>query len=217
VIVKELAQKLARFQTLKVPLKKENVIFKNIRDLHIKIYQRFPDLDQTITQFNLEMLKTKSILAEVDWCEKVVHALNASECFVHHDFRNMNLLAKDVGGTEGNHLVICDFEYACHGYRGMDFGTLFSHWGIQGFVKHPLSSGNVMKAFFEEYIAEMVKINGEDYLKDKRNCSDFMIKETKIFHLVGQLFGCMLCLGEENDNQMDQAFNHENLMVSLSC
>jgi len=216
-MVKELAQKLARFQALKVPLKKENVIFKDIRDLHPKMYQRYPDLDQTIAKLNLETIKKniKNILVEVDWCEKVVHSLNASESFVHHDFRNTNLLVKDVGGTEGNHLVVCDFEYACQGYRGIDFAILFTSWGIPGFFKKPLPGDNIMKAFFEEYIAEMVKINGEDYLKDKRNCSDFMIKETKLFHLFGRIFQCLVFLGIEDDNQTEN-FNRESMMVSLS-
>jgi thiamine kinase-like enzyme len=212
--VTELAQKLARFQALKVPFKKENATFKNFKDLHTRMYQRFPGLEQMIVQLNLETLKSKSILTEVDWCEKVVHALNASQSFVHYDFRDMNLLVKDVGGTEGNHLVVCDFEYASYGYRGIDFGSLFYQWGRQGMVKHPLPVDNVMKAFFDEYIAEMVKINGENYLKDKRNCSDFMIKETKIFHLVRQLFICMICIGMEDDNQIE-TFNKENMLVSF--
>jgi thiamine kinase-like enzyme len=209
-----LAQKLARFHSIKAPLPKQNLTLFNFRDSYRKAFVKHPDLKQQLVDLKLELLQKTDIIAELDWLERVTKAMDCPVGFIHHDYKNMNLLVKNESDSPGNNIVVCDFEYACYGYRGIDFGILFSNWGMQGFQKHHLPSKEVLSGFLNEYIKESVKIHGEKFARNASNSVERMIKEVHVFHLAMCVFRIAIFLGIEEDSQMEN-FNRANMMVSL--
>ena len=211
-----MAQKLARFHSLQVPLSKKNYLHKNLVDLHDRAYKKF-SIDQLIAELKLETLANNDLISEFEFIKKLMVKADSPVVFVHDDFRNSNLLVKDEGGIEGDMIVVCDFEYANYTYRALDFGMLFSQWGEKKFERKPLAADEVMRPFFEEYIDEMIRIHGrEKYLSDKRNTVERMLLEAKVFHLIGIMFGCVFCLQLDEEKQIEM-FSRSSMMVSVRC
>jgi len=215
--VKELAQKLARFHSLQVPLSKKNHLHQSIVDLHARAYKKYP-IDQLIAEMKLETLANNDLISEFEFIKKLMIKTDSPVVFVHNDFRNRNLLVKDEGGIEGDMIVVCDFEYANYTYRAYDFGTLFSKaWGGMALKRKPLVADEVMRPFFEEYIDEMIRIHGrEKYLSDKRNTVERMLLEVKVFHLIPIMFACVFFLQADEEKQMEM-FTRTSKMVSVRC
>jgi len=102
-----------------------------------------------------------------------------------------------------------------YGYRGLDFGTMFSEWGrnINDFMKvHQFPDESVTKPFFDEYIAESVKIHGKEYSVEKLNSSEQLVKEAKIFTLVSNLIFVTYVL-KTDESAVDLEFDKKKQMV----
>jgi len=211
--VKELAQKLARFHALKVPLSKKNNLLKNLVDSYSLAYQKHP-IDKEIRDFKLETLLSTDLKKELDYIEKLMIELDSPVVFAHNDYRNSNLLVKDEGGTEGDMIVVVDFEFANFTYRGTDFSWLFNAWGGSTFKAKPLPDDKVMRPFFEEYIQGNIKIYGkEKYLSDERNTVERMLVEVKVFHLFMMISGTVMCMKADEEKGVD-SISRPNIMVS---
>ena len=215
-MVKELAQKLAKIHYTKVPTKKKLRLFKQMRANVKESYEKFP-IDQLIDDLKLDCLKENDLLKEMDFVERIILKLNPKIVFIHNDFRNTNILVKEKN-NEQDKLTICDFEYGHYGYRGSDFGFLFSTWGIHKFVLEPeFVTDDIMRPFFQYYNEECIKINGEEYLKDERNTIENLIREAKIFYLSFSLLGVTFCLCKDHQDDMkfgEKSVNKNLMMVS---
>jgi len=175
-------------------------------------YQKFP-INQLIDECNCQTLKDNDLKQEIEWIKNLINRTHSPTVFGHNDFRGDNIMV-----TESKELVLCDFEYSCYGYRGWDFGLLFSEWGRtrNDLMKlHDFPKDSVIKPFIEEYISEMIKINGDKYLGNSLNSVEQILKEVKVFALVSNLFSVPYILKLDEEKGENTLWNRKNYMVLI--
>ena len=199
-LLQQLAEKLAKFHSLKAPIKRKNDFFDRIPSLIQKLQQLKPNKDQLIKTLELKSLEKINFVEELNWFERIVKDLNPPIVLSHNDFTQRNILIREEKEEEKSltsdvsknkivdKIVVFDHEYSNYSYRGNDFSRLFAQWGKKLFEVKPLPSDQLIKSFLSYYLNECVKIHGENYKNDERNSIEFMLKETKVFHLGFKLF-----------------------------
>ncbi|XP_054157298.1 choline/ethanolamine kinase-like, partial [Oppia nitens] len=188
-LVKELAEKLARIHAMDVPISKtNNWLFKYFDDNYRAANKSF-DIPVLIDESNCETLKTYDLYEELCWLKDQIRSIDSPINFTHVDFRGGNIMV-----TENDGIVLCDFEYSCYGYRGYDFGTIFLEWGQEYWANRKdgqtseYSYDQRILSFLELYNSESTKLLGDKFAKDQRNDVKRMVKEVKLFSLVGLMF-----------------------------
>ena len=169
------------------------------------------DLKALIDESKSETLKTYDIKQEVEWLKKTILESKSVLTFTHIDFRGSNIMVTETDG-----IVLCDLEYSCYGYRGFDFGTLFSEWGrVWGKWNEPHEYPNdeTIKPFIDSYIEESTKLNGNKFSDDYRNSSENLLKEVKLFSLVGNMWIIIFMLKINEAIIADIPFNKLESMV----
>jgi choline/ethanolamine kinase len=129
-LVNELSRKLARVHAMDVPIKKTgNWVFETFDSFYEIAYQKFP-INQLIEECNCETLKKHDLKKEIQWLKNCVKETNSPIVFCHNDFRGSNIMVTDPNnnniGDKKDRITLCDFEYSSYGYRGYDFGCIFS-------------------------------------------------------------------------------------------
>ncbi len=200
--MKEVAKKLARLHSTKVPIKKnKDWVMKTMDHNFEKAYKKFP-IDQLIEENDCQSFKKYNLMDEINWLKKCVSATKSPICFCHNDFRGNNIMVNEL---DLNHnfnpisekITFCDFENSNYGYRGSDFGTIFGEWnrdlnGYKGVQNFPEDS--TIKPFISEYISESIRIDGKEYENNKINSFKQILKEIKVFTLVSSMFMLSTCL-----------------------
>ncbi|CAG2181022.1 unnamed protein product [Oppiella nova] len=134
--VKLLAQKLAKFHGLDVPIPKDST--KNTMKLLFEEWLGPEDIlsfkegvvYEEIQKQKLQAFKEMDLLAEMAWLRQVVVDLNSPVVFSHNDLNRKNILV--VKGDENNNqnldLYLIDFDWSNYMYRGADLGDYFANW-----------------------------------------------------------------------------------------
>lgn len=164
-------------------------IFQTYDTLYESAFKKFP-INELIEEYNCETLKKYDIRHEIEWIKKRIIEIDSPILFCHNDFHAANILVTQPNNNSDERIVLCDFEYSGYSYRGLDFGTLFIEWGrgINDFMKiGDFPNQCITNLFFEEYIAESVKIHGNGYSAKKSNSIEHLTREAKIFSLVSNL------------------------------
>ena len=198
--MKDLAQRLARIHAMEVPIKRSGNWLFDYFDESLKLAKERFDLKALIEESKFQTLKTYDIEEELQWLKKAIIESESPHIFTHLDFRGSNIMI-----TESDGIVLCDFEYSCYGYRGFDFGTFFTElgygrlvdgrvWG-QSTQPHEYPSDETIKQFIGPYIEESIKLKGKQFSEDNRNSIENILKEVKLFSLVGFMWTIMFLLG----------------------
>ena len=211
-LVEEVARKLSRIHAMDVPIKRTgNWLFDYFDDSYKLANERF-DLKALIDECKCETLKTYDIGEELEWLKKAVIESRSPHVFTHIDFRGSNIMI-----TESDGIVLCDFEYSCYGFRGFDFGTIFSEWGRDFGSWHlPLEfpSDDTIKPFIDSYIDESIKLKGKQFSEDNRNSFENLLKEVKLFSLAASMW-IILFLQKMNESVIEGIpFDKVETMVS---
>ena len=202
---------MARVHAMDVPIKKTgNWVFDTF-DKFYEISENLFDLKTLYEESNCPTLQTKNLSQEIKWIKQVVLECDSPINFTHVDFRGSNIMV-----TETNGIVLCDLEYSCYGFRGVDFGSIFVEWGhnIEDFIK-PLNFVDDKKflPFIESYIEESVKLRGNEFIEDKRNSIEHILKEGKVFSLVSLMFFVLISLKSNESIIADIPFDKKKSMV----
>ncbi|CAG2178421.1 unnamed protein product, partial [Oppiella nova] len=178
-MVTKLAHKLAAIHSLEVPLKLSHNWIADSYDHFFHLSKQRFDLNSMFNEYDLETLKTHDLSEEIQWMKELILATDSPVTFAHNDFSENNIMV-----TKSNDIVVCDYEYSCRGYRGYDFGSLLLVWrrnACEIRKPHEFPDDHTLRQLIEPYIEESVKLNGNEFLKDKRNSVESMLREVKVF------------------------------------
>ncbi|CAG2180116.1 unnamed protein product, partial [Oppiella nova] len=198
-----LAQKLAKFHSLNIPIPK-TVLKKPQSLLEGKVRQE-------IVAKNLTTFLTLNLLDEMPWIGERVLRVKSPVVFSHNDFNRTNILIRESNDNKSQNLEIffIDFDYSNYNYRGYDLGKYFSTWAqeIPEYCAGPnvqFPTDTQMSVFIEAYIEEMVNIYGNSYVNNEINSIDSIIREAKSKAEIG--FNCYRKL----KNRVLQEYPHLN-------
>ena len=212
-LVEEVSRKLARIHAMDVPLKRTGSLLFDFFDDTYRVGNESFDLKALIDESHSQTLKDYDVGQELEWVKKIILDLNPVQTFVHGDYRGANILI-----TESDGIVICDFDLSSYGYRGFDFGTIFCElgrqWG-QWEDPHQFPNEQTFKVFINSYIEESVKLKGKQFIEDNRNSFENILKEIKVFTLVGYIWIVMFLLAKNESIIPGVPFDKLQLMVMI--
>ncbi|GFO01320.1 choline/ethanolamine kinase [Plakobranchus ocellatus] len=123
------AEKLARFHTLDMPLCKKPRWFKSLVRGWIKDVKNNLDKRTEIKDALQKMSPNFDLEAEYKELLRTASNLNCPVVFCHNDLQGGNvLLADQASGSTSAGITIIDWEYAHYNYRGFDLGNHFNEW-----------------------------------------------------------------------------------------
>ncbi|CAG2166656.1 unnamed protein product [Oppiella nova] len=213
-----LAQKLAKFHSLQMPVPKDSThysttnIFEKWFDQKLRDSYRTGIIRKHITAQNLEIFSKLDFIEEVEWYQRTVTELRSPIVFSHNDFNRRNILIQESdnnNSTDNPDIYLIDFDWSNYNYRGVDFGQYFSRWGQTDteFGSGDFPADTQMYDFIEAYIQEMTKIYGKSYAQNEINSRERLIKESKVLALLAYIKDILYCM-----DSTDSRDNHEMLM-----
>ncbi|CAG2164307.1 unnamed protein product [Oppiella nova] len=115
--------------------------------------------------------------------------LKSPEVFSHNDLNRRNILVSNGDNDQNFEVFIIDFDWSSYMYRGLDIGDYFINWCQTGtdFGANNFPTDPQMYAFIDAYIAEMNALSDNTYAKQGINSRETLVKEAKIFALMGYI------------------------------
>ena len=102
----------------------------------------------------------------------------------------------NVSDTDGNRIVVVDYEFCNYAKRGLDFVHLIKEWGndnaffdFQNLYYPPEES--LLKHLLQYYYDECVRIYGQEFSDNPLNSVEHLIKEMKVYWLFIQFEGAL--------------------------
>lgn len=203
-MVRELFQKIAQIHAMDVPLPKKHWLFEEMD----KFYQETLNTDRVkdlLNQVQCHALLRGDFKDEITWIRGVVTSLNSPLVFSHNDLLSPNILVLEGNRKIGEQLILCDFEYAGYGHRGLDLGTVISEWGrlwTDFDTKQNFPDDSTIKHLLEIYVEECERISGKGYTEKAINSLDQLVKEVKLFALAYKLFMVLLFLKPDGEDDL---------------
>ncbi|CAG2163283.1 unnamed protein product [Oppiella nova] len=164
-LVALLAQKMAKFHSLRPPVNRQNIdmfntfrkIFNMNTSLQIKQSLEDPVIVQQIREYNLRTFLEVDLIHENSWLERAIHELMSPIVFSHNDFNRRNILIHESPNDQNMDIYLIDFDWTNYSYRGADFGTYFCSWGQRelDFGSGDFPTDTQMYPFIDAYIQEM--------------------------------------------------------------
>ncbi|XP_013407263.1 choline/ethanolamine kinase isoform X2 [Lingula anatina] len=126
-ISKRIAQVMAKFHVLDMPVNKEPVamfemIAKWLQEASSLTLENAKPYDKVL----LEKIFSFKIEAEFETLKDFVIGVNSPVVFCHNDLQEGNILC--FGDTDDMELMAIDFEYCNYNYRGCDIANHFNEW-----------------------------------------------------------------------------------------
>ncbi|CAG2116132.1 unnamed protein product [Medioppia subpectinata] len=217
-IVTKLAQKLATFHSLTVPVPKNSAeltrsnIFDKWFDDKFRASVRSGAVRKHIVGANCATFLRHDFVTETEWFQRAVRDLQSPIVFSHNDFNRRNILireTRDNNNTTGSaadntdsnghpmaNIYLIDFDWSNYNYRGLDFGQYFSRFGQldTDFGAGDFPSDRQMWPFIDAYIEKMCDIYGNSYAKLEINSRHVIIKETKLLALLAYIKDILYCM-----------------------
>ena len=199
-IMNDLAIKLAKYHTLKPPMDKKTFWIRRslTEDLEEFNDRKIVGQRELFAAHEFKALLETDIKTEFEW---VAHRLDSFESpivFGHNDFRIGNILL-----TEDSGLLLSDFDHSFFGYRALDFASMFANFYTTDEQRLGFKDETVVTEFIASYVKQCQQICGKEYSDNKHNSVEHIIKETKLFLMVYQLFIAKVLIGERCLPSMD--------------
>lgn len=126
---RQIAQKLAQFHTLDMPLCKEPRFISDMVDKWLI------DVDESLkrnrnpkdAQF-VQKFKSYNLSKEWEVLRETLASVHSPVVFSHNDLQEGNILYFKDGPDPSKRLTVIDWEYCSYNYRGNDFGNHFCEW-----------------------------------------------------------------------------------------
>ena len=198
---------------MEVPIKKSGNWIADTFDNHFKEAKRSFDLNKLFQDSKSETFLKNDLKEELEWLKQACVDIESPVTFTHVDFRGSNLMVTEPD----DEIVVCDLEYSCYGFRGVDIGFLFYEWNREfadwlKYIEYP--DDDTVRPFVRSYIDESVKLNGKEWSEDYRNSEKHILKEAKVFALVSiMVFITMSLKANENIIEIGRPFDKLEQMV----
>lgn len=188
---RQIAQRLAQFHRLDMPLCKEprfitDMVDKWIIDVTESLNRNRQPKDVSLVQ------KFKSYNLQKEWevLKKILSQLHSPVVFSHNDLQEGNILYFKDCADPDKRLTVIDWEYCSYNYRGNDFGNHFCEWTydyhVNTFPYYKETPENYpareqQYEFFKAYLQEMGETITEEKLSD-------MYEEANTYALLSHFF-----------------------------
>ena len=220
IAVKLLAQKVAKMHSKYIPIarngtqKTMKIVFEDWFDRKRIESYRQGVIQKEIEKQKCETLMEMDFVAEMAWVRKAVVHLKSPEVFSHNDLNRRNILVRNGDNDHNLDVFIIDFDWSGYMYRGLDIGDYFINWCQTGtdFGANNFPTDPQMYAFIDAYIAEMNALSDNTFAKQGINSRETLVKEAKIFALMGYIKELEYCFYE-----VFVKGNMEFMVISLIC
>ena len=150
-----------------------------------------------------ESLKRLDFSSQLFWVKKAILRADKILVFSHSDLNRGNILIDEKSGNLD--IFFIDFDFSGHNFRGIDFGRYFSSWKQKdpNFGHEDYPTDQQMYPFIDAYIEEWNRLTGNQFSKNELNSREHIIKEAKLFTLMGVLIDVLFCIwkvGAEPDS-----------------
>ncbi|KAI8784068.1 choline/ethanolamine kinase-like isoform X1 [Biomphalaria glabrata] len=122
------AEKLAQFHSLDMPLCKKPRWFKSLVRGWIRDIQNNLDSNSVTMSRLQEKCPLFNMDTEFNELLKMANDLNCPIVFCHNDLQGGNILLADKATPQTPRMTIIDWEYGHYNYRGFDLGNHFNEW-----------------------------------------------------------------------------------------
>lgn len=214
--LQELASKLAKFHSLEVPIAKNDTIeqVKGIQEWMTKaadnVENKEGDIYKRLVRYGAVDILNGNFREQVQFVIGKILVSNQPIVFSHCDFNHTNILmVKNKPNEEKEQVCFIDFDFSGYHFRGMDIGKFFSNCDQD----HIFSGGDVigddkMLQFIRYYIEENDRLQKNQYSKQSYNDPIVIMKEAKLFVLMGYLIDITFCMWYTNmiDEDKHQEF-----------
>uniref|UniRef100_A0A8C7DII5 Ethanolamine kinase n=1 Tax=Oncorhynchus kisutch TaxID=8019 RepID=A0A8C7DII5_ONCKI len=132
----EIAEKMAKFHGMRMPFNKEPKWLFGTIDKYLNQVMRLTFTREWKKSWGLNTFRMHSnfcfLPAEI-WlvflCRSLLDSTHSPVVFCHNDCQEGNvLLLSGREGSDGQKLMLIDFEYSSYNYRGFDIGNHFCEW-----------------------------------------------------------------------------------------
>ena len=205
-VIQILAQKLARFHSIESPIPRDGTkrwLYYVIDDfLEMEespngnggTFDCVRSVYQTIKSSNYESLKRLDFSRQMSWIKSAILRADKILVFSHCDLNRGNILIHK--NSQKLDVFLIDFDFCSYNYRGIDFGRFFSSWKQEdpnfGFEDYP--TDEQMNPFIDAYIQEQNILTNNQFSKSNLNSREHIIREAKLFTLVGVLIDVLFCI-----------------------
>ncbi|KAH9494791.1 hypothetical protein Btru_020625 [Bulinus truncatus] len=181
------AEKLAQFHNLDMPLCKKPRWFKSLVRGWIKDIQNNSDLNRVTISHLKEKCPSFDLDTEFSELLKMANDLNCPIVFCHNDLHGGNILLAEKATSHTQKMTIIDWEYGHYNYRGFDLGNHFNEWtfdytmcGKPGFtfVSSNFPSKEKQFQFFRSYL----KASGKEEISQSDLVNIYVETNTLALH-----------------------------------
>ncbi|XP_020336290.1 choline kinase alpha-like isoform X1 [Oncorhynchus nerka] len=124
----EIAEKMAKFHGMRMPFNKEPKWLFGTIDKYLNQVMRLTFTREShIRKF--ARLRSYNLPQEMESLKSLLDSTHSPVVFCHNDCQEGNvLLLSGREGSDGQKLMLIDFEYSSYNYRGFDIGNHFCEW-----------------------------------------------------------------------------------------
>lgn len=192
-----LAQKIARFNALQVPIPR-NVHLKNMDMVFNKWIPRekietdfYSGLRQDLDRLACVTFLEHNLNNTVDYIKELVGRIDQPVVYSHVDLNHFNILVLD----QSREIRFIDFDYSSYHMRGYDLGRYFVDCeSDEVFDDHEFVGDQKMLRFIDHYIDECCVIHGSQYRDNPLNSREKILRESKVFVLYSSLVDVLFCV-----------------------
>ncbi|KAH3887427.1 hypothetical protein DPMN_011444 [Dreissena polymorpha] len=124
-ISRQIAEKLALFHSLDMPLCKEpRFLNKTMDDWSVKVRDTLRRTCSRDEETYMQKFRNYHLEEELETLKLILSLVDSPVVFSHNDLQEGNILYT----KEENAMTVIDWEYCSYNYRGYDFGNHFIEW-----------------------------------------------------------------------------------------
>ncbi|KAJ8396657.1 hypothetical protein AAFF_G00014950 [Aldrovandia affinis] len=193
----EIAEKMARFHGMRMPFNKEPKWLFGTMDKYLNQVLKITFTRESHVR-NFARLMSFNLPQEMEILKSLLESTPSPVVFCHNDCQEGNiLLLNGREDSDGQKLMLIDFEYSSYNYRGFDIGNHFCEWMYdythENFPFFKASSENYptktqqlhyISSYLSEYDDGFVNLSNEDQIKLKED----MLVEVNRFALASHFF-----------------------------
>lgn len=135
-IRKEFAQQIARFHTLQLPFTKNaNLVGDNFAKHFEKKFDKKKFLSDECLQssgVDYSLMADLDFSSEWRWLRETLGKIKCRKVFCIRDLNRLNCLVRETPNEHNERIVLIDFELSAYAPRGLDLGSHFNMWTVDG-------------------------------------------------------------------------------------
>ncbi|KAM5225056.1 choline kinase alpha isoform 2-T2 [Hipposideros larvatus] len=193
----EIAEKMATFHGMKMPFNKEPKWLFGTMEKYLNQVLRIKFTGETRMK-QLHRFLSYNLPLELENLRSLLESTPSPVVFCHNDCQEGNiLLLEGKEDSDGQKLMLIDFEYSSYNYRGFDIGNHFCEWMYDyNYEKYPFFRANILKYptkkqqlhFISNYLAAFPNEFENLSSEEKAIIEEEMLVEINRFALASHFF-----------------------------